>query len=169
MPEQTTQAPIDTTVLDFNPEKLENAERVEPQLDDMWGKLRQTQWKNTGRIYCWKITDDTTSPTVGDSAFSFTVPPQWDGARVTWVGAAVTTVSAGSGPISVQIAIGANNILTTAISITDSVKYSWATGTTQPVIDQTLNILRSGDQIDVDIDDIGDGAARGLQIFIALQ
>lgn len=164
----TTVSPIDTTVLDYKEPVLENQTREEPQLDDMWGKLRLTQWKNVGRVWHLVLTDGITSPAAGDSFFSWTVPPFLDGARIVRVEAALTDTSASGGPILIQLAIGANDLLTTRINIDDGEKCSWDAAT-QPVIDQTLNTLRKGDQVDVDIDDIGDGTAYGWQLFIYTQ
>ena len=162
------ETPIDTSVLDFNPEKLNNEKRLESQLEEMWGKLRLSQWKNVGRVWHLILTDGTTSPAVGDSAFSFTVPSFLDGARLIKVEAAVTDTSASGGPILINLAIGANDLLTTRINIDDTEKTSM-TAATAPVIDEVYATLRSGDQIDVDVDDIGDGTAYGWQLFLYLQ
>ena len=122
------------------------------------------------RRLLWVILSDNTSPMdVGDSQASITVPEFLDGYKLTKVAAAVTTASASGGPILIQLAIGANDLLTTRISIDDTKKTSWASGTTPPVIDTTKNLLYAGDQIDVDIDDNGDGLALGWQLFLYVE
>jgi hypothetical protein len=143
--------------------------RTEATLDDQFGKLPISRWRNTGRIWYVPLTNIATSASVGDSFHSFTVPPVLDGARLIGVAAAVVTTSAAGGPILIQLNNGTSDILTTRINIADSTKLSWATGTTQPVIDEVQAVLRAGTQIDVDIDDIGDGNAFGWQLYLYLQ
>lgn len=142
--------------------------RQEPQLDDMWGKLPFTRWKNTGRIWYIPLTNISTSASVGDSFHSFTVPQALDGSQLVGVEANVVTTSASGGPILIQLAIGANDLLSTRINIDDGEKRS-RLAATQPVINQGYATLHEGDQIDVDIDDIGDGAAFGWQLVLYVQ
>lgn len=160
------QSPIDTTVLDYQPTDMQTP--VNPGFDDMPGELPQPSWKKVGRVWHIVLTDGITSPAVGDSFFSFTVPSFLDGARIVKVEAAVTDTSASGGPILIQLAIGANDLLLTRINIDDTEKTSM-TAATQPVINDLYRVLRTGDQIDVDIDDIGDGTAYGWQLFIYTQ
>ena len=168
-PTETKEAPIDIGkgVLGVDAPQMAKPQGV--TLEDEFGKLPIGRWRNTGRIWHIFISPQAESLAVGDSAFSFNVPLYLDGARILWVGLATISSSASGGPILVNLAIGANDLLTTRISMADGDKYSWKTGNTVPVIDQTYAILRSGDQIDVDVDDIGDGAAFGWQLFLFIQ
>lgn len=160
------ESPVDTSVLDYK--EPEFSTEATPGLDFIPGNLPQTTWKNVGRVWHIVLTDGITSPTVGDSFFSFTVPSFLDGARIVAVEAAVTDTSASGGPILIQLAIGANDLLLTRINIDDGEKTSM-TAATKAVINESKAILRTGDQIDVDIDDIGDGTAYGWQLFIYCQ
>lgn len=142
--------------------------RVEGQFEEQFGKLPMSRWKNVGRIVMIKLTNDLTSASVGDTFYSFHVPQELDGSRLVEAHAAVTTVSAASGPILINVAIGANDLLSTRINIDDNEKTSY-TAATQSVPNELYNIVRTGDQIDVDIDDIGDGAAKGWQLILSFQ
>lgn len=157
---------IDTTALEYKEPAIETP--ADPGLDVIPGSLLQTDWKKTGRVWHLILTDTITSPSAGDSQFSFTVPTFLDGARIVRVEAAVTDTSASGGPILIQLAIGANDLLLTRINIDDGEKTSM-TAATQPEINPLYRVLRAGDQIDVDIDDIGDGTAYGWQLFIYVQ
>lgn len=161
-----SRSPIDTSALDYKSPNLETPAVV--GLDEMPGELEQVSWKKVGRVWHLILTDGITSPAAGDSFFSWTVPSFLDGARITRVEAAVTDTSASGGPILIQLAIGANDLLLTRINIDDGEKTSM-TAATQPVISDIYRVLRTGDQIDVDIDDIGDGTAYGWQLFIYTQ
>jgi hypothetical protein len=158
--------PIDTSVLDYKEPAL-TADRVEQTYDESFGLTPFNRWKNVGRIWYVPLTNISTSASVGDSFHSITVPEALDGTRIVGVEAAVVTTSASGGPILIQLARGATDLLTTRINIDDTEKSS-LDATTQPVPNPDL-VLRAKDQIDIDIDDIGDGAAYGWQLYIYLQ
>ena len=155
------------SALDYTEPTL-STDRKEAQLDENWGTLPFSRWKNVGRTWYIPLTDIATSATLGDSFHSVTVPKSLDGAKLIDVEAAVTTAAAASGPILIQLNNGAD-MLITRVSITDTKKTSTASGTTQPVVDQSNAVLRAGVQIDIDIDDIADSGAFGWQLFLYLQ
>ena len=173
MPEKAQTEPkipeinIGKDVLDYNEPKTIQ-ERQEMAFEEMWGKLPFLRWPSVGRTWYIPLSEKDASPTVGDSWHSITVPESLDGASLFKVEAAVLTASASGGPLLIQLAIGANDLLSTRINIDDTEKSS-KDAATQPVIDQTYKTLRWGDQIDIDIDDIGDGAAFGWQLYLHLQ
>ena len=171
MPDETkTQPfdPVDTTALDYK--EPQTSLPRDPQLDDMWGKLPYMRWRNVGRIIELKIIDDTTVLTTGDGKLSFCIPASLDGAVVQQVAAFVSTVSASGGPILVQLrnVTDSVDILSTMINIDDSEKTSY-TAATAAVVNPANKILQKGDLIAVDIDDAGDGAAKGLGVILELQ
>lgn len=168
MPDTTpTKSPVDRSAIDRPTIDVGPRQRTEQQFDDQWGKLPSSRWKNVGRIWYLPLTDIATSASLGDTFHSITVPDVLDGAQIVGVEAAITSASASGGPILIQLNNGAD-ILLTPINIDDGTKHS-VDAATQPVIDKSNNILRSGDQIDIDIDDIGDGNAFGWQLFLYLQ
>ena len=59
-------------------------------------------------------------------------------------------------------------MLSTAITIDDT-EFNSYTAATQPVINFTNAQLAKGDRIAVDVDDAGDGAAKGLTIVLSVQ
>lgn len=146
----------------------EDTARQESSLDDQWGKLPFQRWKNAGRTWYVPLTNITTSASLGDSFHSITIPRSLDGAVLIAIEAAVTTAAAASGPILIQINNGTVDMLTTRVSIDDGEKTS-ATAATPAVIDTTNNIVRTGMQVDIDIDDIADGGAFGWQLFLHFQ
>lgn len=160
--------PVDTSVLDYQPDNFQNGARAESSIDEAWGKLPFPRWKNVGRVVPIFLTDSSTTPAVGDSAFSFIVPELLDGAVLIHAEACVTTVSAGSGPISIQLNIGGSDLFTTALTIDDNEKTS-KTAATPVVIDAVKGVVYAGNQIDIDIDDIGDGNATGWHLYLYFQ
>ena len=160
--------PVDPTSLEYEEKGVVGGERKELQLDDMWGKLPFNRWKLTGRFWYVPLTDIATSAAVGDTFHSITIPKALDGAQIIGVEAAVTSASASGGPISIQLAIGANDVLLTPITIDDGEKSS-LDAATQPSVSPIYGIVRAKDQIDIDIDDIGDGSAFGWQLYIYFQ
>lgn len=141
-----------------------------PLLEDSQGALPYMKWKSVGRIIELKIIDDATTLSTGDGKLIFMVPASLDGAVIQQVAAYVTTVSASGGPLLIQLRNVTNSadILTTKINIDDSEKTSY-TAATAAVIDRSQNILKRGDLVAVDVDDAGDGAAKGLGIVIEVQ
>lgn len=164
------ESPVDTTVISertpiFEPGTLAE----ETTFHSLWGKLPIKRWLLPGRMFVIPITDEETAPTVADSFRSIIVPSLFDGAFIQRVELGVVTTSASGGPLLVQLAIGANDLLLTRVQITDGQKFSNVSGTTQPVVSPIYGVLRAGDQLDIDIDDIGDGNAFGWTLYIYLQ
>jgi len=133
-------------------------------------KWPRSLWKNRGFITLIPVTDKDTAITVGDGKQIWTVPEELDGTLIQSVAGYVTTVSASGGPILVQLRniTDSVDILSTRINIDDS-EFNSYDAATQPVINFTNAQLTKGDRIAVDVDDAGDGAAKGLTIKVSAQ
>lgn len=157
--------PVDSTVLEYKNEGFASAERKESALEDMWGRLPNSRWKNVGRMIQIDVfpVDDTV--TTGDGKRVFFVPPELDGTVLIRAIAFVTTVSS-SGALTIQIRNSTQSLdmLSTAITI-DQSENSSLTAATPPVIKSSV-IVRSGDLIFADVDGAGTGA-KGLGVQLS--
>lgn len=138
------------------------------KLEQVFGDLPRSRFKNTGRILTFKITDDATAITTGDGKFIFEVPQELDGARVTYVRAFVSTVSSSGAPsITIYNLTNSADILSTALTI-DASEYTSDTAATAAVIDQRYNLFTNRDRVEINIDAAGTGA-KGLLVYITVQ
>jgi hypothetical protein len=105
------------------------------------------------------VSDETTPLTTGTAKVTFRMPYAM---TLTDVRASVNTVSASGGPILINIKESGTTIFTTKLSIDDSEKTS-VTGTAHVFSDTAL---ADDAEITIDIDDAGDGAAKGLKVVL---
>lgn len=140
-------------------------ERTEMVLDDMWGRLQNSKWKYTGRMFQWKIFGDTQTVTTGDDKLVFFIPPELDGTKLVRIVAALSTNSS-SGAVTIQLAntTQALDVLSTALTI-DANEPTSLTAATPVVIKDTV-VFRSGDIVAIDIDGAGTGA-KGLLVHLS--
>lgn len=171
MPETTAQPketktfdPVDKTVLDYKSQETVQG-RQEATFDEMWGKLPNSRWKNTGRMFQMKVISDSTTLTTGDDKLVFMIPPELDGTKLVRIVGFVSTVSS-SGAITVQFAntTQALDVLSTSLTI-DASEFTSLTAATAVVIKDTV-IFRSGDIVAIDVDGAGT-SAKGLGIHLS--
>jgi hypothetical protein len=126
-------------------------------------------WESTGGTAtstAWfevKVTDETTTLSVGDGKLVFMAPAPLNGMRLASVSGFVSTVSS-SGTVSVQLRsiTGSVDLLTTKVSI-DANEYTSYSAATAPVVGTV--VMSTGDLIAVDVDGAGTGA-KGLGLAL---
>jgi hypothetical protein len=104
--------------------------------------------------------DETTALTTGDGKATFRMPYAM---TLTGVRASLTTASS-SGAVTVNIRAGGTDVLSTALTI-DQSELTSATAATPAVIDGAQDDLTADEEIKVDIDGAGTGAA-GLKVWL---
>jgi len=104
--------------------------------------------------------DETTALTTGTSKITFRMPYAF---TLTAVRASLTTAQASGSIFTVDINGGGTTILSTKLTIDNTEKTS-TTAATAAVISDTS--LADDTEITIDIDQIGDGTAKGLKITL---
>lgn len=105
--------------------------------------------------------DETTALTTGTAKVTFRMPPY--ATTVDYVYASLTTAQTSGSIFTVDINEGGTSILSTKLTI-DNTEDDSADAATPPVISDTS--LASRAKMSVDIDQIGDGTAKGLKVMI---
>jgi hypothetical protein len=104
--------------------------------------------------------DETTALTTGTAKITFRTPCAM---TVTSVRASLTTAQASGSIFTVDINEAGTSILSTKLTI-DNTELTSTTAVTAPVISDSS--LADDAQMTIDIDQIGDGTAKGLKITI---
>lgn len=129
---------------------------VEGALQEVGAKLPETIM-----VAC---SDETTALTAGTGKVKFPMPFAMN--PVQEVGAGLSTVQTGGSTFTVDINEGGSTILSTKITV-DNGESTSVTAATAPVLSDTA--LAKGAMVSVDIDQIGDGTAKGLKVWITGQ
>lgn len=116
----------------------------------------------SGGTQCIPIacSDETTALTSGSAKVTFRMPYAF---TLTAVRASLTTAQAAGSIFTVDINEGGTSILSTKLSIDNTEKTS-TTATTAAVISDTA--LADDAEITIDIDQVGDGSAKGLKVYL---
>jgi hypothetical protein len=119
-------------------------------------------WKNKGSLIEIQVaaSDETTALTTGTAKVTFRTPCA---ITVTAVRASLTTAQTSGSIFTVDINEGGTSILSTKLTIDNTEKTS-TTAATPPVISDTA--LADDAEMTIDIDQIGDGTAKGLKVTI---
>lgn len=104
--------------------------------------------------------DETTALATGTAKVTFRMPYAF---TLTSVRASLTTAQASGSIFTVDINEGGTTILSTKLTIDNTEKTS-TTATTPPVISDTS--LADDAEITIDIDQVGDGTAKGLKVAL---
>lgn len=104
--------------------------------------------------------DETTALTTGTAKVTFRTPCAM---TVTAVRASLSTAQTSGNILTVDINEGGNSILSTKLTIDNTEKTS-VTAATPPVISDTA--LADDAEMTIDIDQVGDGTAKGLKVTI---
>lgn len=104
--------------------------------------------------------DEGTALTVGAGKVTFRMPFAF---TLSAVRASLTTAQAGGSLLTVDINENGTSILSTRVTIDNGEKTS-QTAATAPVISDTA--LADDAEITIDIDQIGDGTAKGLKVYL---
>lgn len=110
------------------------------------------------------VEDGTALPAAGDGKMYFTIPVELNGMNLVSVGAHVYTASDGGTAVNVTLynATDSAEMLSVAITIDNTEKDS-KDATTAPTIDTTHDDVATGDEIRVDLNQIG-ANAKGLEV-----
>jgi hypothetical protein len=122
--------------------------------------LGEANWEYLPYDFPFKCSDETTALTAGTNKIVVRVPR---GFIATGVRAGLVTAQTSGSIFTVDINLNGTSILSTKLTIDNGEKTS-VTSVTQPVLSTTS--LTDDAEISVDIDQIGDGTAKGLQITI---
>jgi hypothetical protein len=104
--------------------------------------------------------DETTALTTGTAKITFRMPC---GMTLTKVRASLTTAQTSGSIFTVDINEGGSSVLSTKLTI-DNTELTSTTAATPPVISDS--ILADDAQITIDIDQVGDGTAKGLKVTL---
>lgn len=132
------------------------------------GQIAQSNGANDPPTWVDKIpkvvqvaaSDETTALTTGTAKITFRMPYAM---TVTAVRASLTTAQTSGSILTVDINDGGTTILSTKLTIDNGEKTS-VTAATPPVISDTT--LTDDAEITIDIDQVGDGTAKGLKITL---
>ena len=114
-----------------------------------------------------KITDDSTSPSVGEGAFQFTVWADLAGKSLSSVTLGLSTATAtGTPTVQVRNVTQAADMLSTPVTV-DAGELSSLTAAASAVVDAAHALFTLGDVIAIDVDDVGDGGGLGWEVRIA--
>ena len=117
-------------------------------------------FSNKGESIILAASDETTALTTGTSKVTFRMPYAF---TVSSVRASLTTAQTSGSIFTVDINEGGTTILSTKLTIDNTEKTS-TTATTPAVISDTA--LADDAEITIDIDQIGDGTAKGLKVAL---
>lgn len=106
--------------------------------------------------------DETTAITVGTAKVKF-INPFAGVFNVTGVVASLSTAQTSGSIFTVDINEGGTSILSTKLTI-DNTETNSSTAATQPVISDTS--IAAYAEFSIDVDQIGDGTAKGLKVYI---
>ena len=104
--------------------------------------------------------DETTALTTGTAKITFRMPC---GMTLTKVRASLTTAQTSGSIFTVDINEGGSSVLSTKLTI-DNTELTSTTAATPPVISDS--ILADDAQITIDIDQVGNGTAKGLKVTL---
>ncbi len=104
--------------------------------------------------------DETTALTAGAAKVTFRMPLVL---TLTGVRASLTTAQASGALLTVDVNAGGASILSTKLTF-DNTEKTTATAATPPVISSAA--LADDAEITIDIDQIGDGSAKGLKVYL---
>jgi len=155
-------APTDVDYLVKTSSASLSAERVVTDNNSItwdWGTAGQVK-ANVKEIIGIACSDETTALTTGTSKATFVIPRAF---TVTAVYAGLGVVQSSGSIFTVDINEAGSTILSTKLTI-DNSEASSTTAATPAVISDSS--LAAGSLISVDIDQVGDGTAQGLKVFI---
>lgn len=117
-------------------------------------------FSNKGESIILAASDETTALTTGTSKVTFRMPYAF---TVSSVRASLTTAQTSGSIFTVDINEGGTTILSTKLTIDNTEKTS-TTAATAPVISDTS--LADDAEITIDIDQVGNGTAKGLKVAL---
>jgi hypothetical protein len=146
--------------VNWNGEVLpDNSGRAIDQLADrVYGN--ETQHPESIIVVC---SDETTALTTGVAKVTFRMPFAME---LLGVRAGLSTAQTSGSILTVDINNGGTTLLSPKITI-DNTERTTATAATLPVINPGFPVLALDDEITIDIDQVGDGTAKGLKVTLS--
>lgn len=120
----------------------------------------KANWGYVPKVVQLAVSDETTALTTGTGKITFRMPY---GMTLTEVRASLTTAQTSGSILTVNVRENGSQIFTTKLTIDNTEKTS-VTATTPAVLQDTS--LGDDSEITVDIDQLGDGTAKGLKITL---
>jgi len=109
-----------------------------------------------------QCSDETTALTTGTAKTVFRAPY---GISLTGVRGSLTTAQTSGSIFTVDVNVNGTTILSTNLTIDNTEKTS-VTAASQPVISVGSSEIREDAEISIDIDQVGDGTAKGLKVTL---
>lgn len=142
------------------PTNVDNADLFEVSRGGTSYKGTGAQLPSGSAVVQVAASDETTALTTGTAKVTFRMPYAM---TVTAVRASLTTAQTSGSILTMDINDGGTTILSTKLTIDNGEKTS-VTAATPPVISDTT--LTDDAEITIDIDQVGDGTAKGLKITL---
>lgn len=124
------------------------------------GTINTTLTNKLKQIICIAVSDETTAITAGTGKVTFRMPFAM---TVSAVRASLTTAQASGSTFTVDINEAGASILSTKLTIDNTEKTS-TTAAAAPVISDAA--LADDAEVTIDVDQIGDGTAKGLKVYL---
>jgi len=131
-----------------------------PYLKDDAGLVSRILLAGASQVIAIACSDEITALTAGTAKVTFRMPFAF---TLSAVRGSLTTAQTGGSIFTVDINEAGTTVISTKITIDNTEKTS-TTAATAPVISDTT--LADDAEITVDIDQIGDGTAKGLKIYL---
>lgn len=106
------------------------------------------------------VSDETTALTAGTGKVTFRMPYAF---TLSAVRASLTTAQTGGSIVTVDINEGGTSVLSTKLTIDNGEKTSTTAATASAISDAAL---ADDAEITIDIDQVGDGTAKGLKVYL---
>lgn len=124
------------------------------------GASNNPTWEAPIQCIAVACSDETTALTTGNGKITFRMPYKF---TLTAVRASLTTAQTSGSTFTVDINESGSTILSTKLTIDNTEKTS-TTAATAPVISDA--VLADDAEMSVDLDQIGDGTAKGLKVYL---
>lgn len=140
------------------------SERPDPlyfrQLLNYLRELFAAVWQAQEQSLVVACSDETTALTTGTEKVTFRMP--W-ATTLYAVRASLSTAQASGSTFTVDINVNGSTILSTKLTIDNTEKTS-VTAATAFAFSSTDPVIQTDDEITIDIDQVGDGTAKGLKV-----
>lgn len=107
--------------------------------------------------------DETTALTAGTGKVTFRIPVNYE---ITGVRASLTTAQTSGSIFTVDVNVSGQSILSTNKLTVDNAEKTSATAATAAVISNGTYVCGYDEEITIDIDQVGDGTAKGLKVTL---
>lgn len=142
------------------PPEGETLPRVASWALDLFRKLFQAMWQAQEQSFIVVCSDETTALTTGTAKVTFRMP--W-ALKLTSLKASLSTAQASGSIFTVDVNASGTSVISTKLTI-DNTEETSTTAATAFVFASTDTTLDADEEITIDIDQVGDGTAKGLKL-----